>query len=191
MSRPKQSTQLESLQTSTAAFAAADLIYTVEQVEQALDRLADALTNTLKDSNPVILCVMIGGIVPTGKLLMRLGFPLQVDYLHATRYREKTSGGALQWLKRPAISLTGRTVLIVDDILDEGLSLAAIVEECKQAGAEKVYTAVLLEKSVERLGLKQADFVGLTVPNRYVFGYGMDFMGYLRNAPGIYAVKET
>jgi len=189
MSRPRKP---DRLRRSTATLAAADLIYTVEQVEQAFDRLAEAIAVTLRDSNPILLCVMVGGIVPTGKLLMRLDFPLQVDYLHATRYREKTAGGKLQWLKHPEISLTDRTVLIVDDILDEGLSLAAIVEECNRAGARAVYTAVLLEKTVARhRGLKRVDFVGLTAPNRYVFGYGMDYLRYLRNAAGIYAVKET
>lgn len=160
-------------------------------METALDRMADEITASLKDSDPLVLCVMTGGIVAAGKLLTRLNFPLQLDYMHATRYRGATEGGALHWLARPATPLQGRVVLVVDDILDEGWTLAAILEECKTQGASAVYSAVLVDKMRDRKNALQADFVGLKVADRYVFGYGMDYYTYLRNAPGIFAVKDS
>ena len=165
-------------------------LFTTKEVEAALDKMAIKIHQKLQDKNPVILCVMIGGLVPLGNLLPRLDFPLEVDYVHATRYCGEISGGELHWKVRPSLSLSGRTVLIVDDILDGGVTLAAIVAEVKLMGATEVYTAVLVDKHHKRVenGLKHADFVGLEVDDHYIFGYGMDYNEYLRNAPGIFVV---
>lgn len=165
-------------------------LFTPEEIETALDKMTLEIHNKLQDKNPVIMCVMIGGLVPLGNLLPRLDFPLEVDYLHATRYRGQTSGGTLYWKAKPQVDLTNRTVLVVDDILDEGITIAAIVEEIKALGAAEIYTAVLVNKNHPRAenGLPQADFVALEVEDHYIFGYGMDYHDYLRNAPGIFVV---
>ena len=165
-------------------------LFTTKEVEAALDRMAIKIHQQLNDKNPVILCVMVGGLVPLGNLLPRLDFPLEVDYVHATRYTGKIQGGELQWKVRPSLNLQGRTVLVVDDILDGGVTLAAILAEVTALGAAKVYSAVLVDKHHKRVenGLKHADFVGLEVDDHYIFGYGMDYNEYLRNAPGIFVV---
>lgn len=165
-------------------------LFSTAEVETALDKLAQDIHRTLFDKNPVIVCVMIGGLVPMGNLLPRLDFPLEVDYVHATRYRGATTGGEIHWKVKPSTDLRGRTVLVVDDILDGGVTLAAILAEMELLGAEKVYSAVLVDKYQKRVenGLKNADFVGLKVDDHYVFGYGMDYKEYFRNAPGIFIV---
>lgn len=165
-------------------------LFTSNEVEAALDRMAIKIHDQLQDENPVLLCVMVGGLVPLGNLLPRLDFPLEVDYVHATRYRGKTRGGELHWKVKPTVDLNGRTVLVVDDILDGGVTLAAIIEEVKNAGARKVLSAVLVDKHHKRVenGLQNADFVGLEVDDHFIFGYGMDYNEYLRNAPGIFVV---
>lgn len=172
-------------------YANATCIYTSNEVEAALDRMAINIHNAVHDKNPIILSVMIGGMIPTGNLLPRLDFPLEVDYVHATRYRGATRGGELTWLVKPRSKLEGRTVVIVEDILDGGVTLAGIVEYVKQQNAKEVYTAVLVDKHHKRVenGLQQADFVGLTIDDHFIFGYGMDYQEYLRNAPGIYMVS--
>jgi len=166
-------------------------LFKYEQVEQALDEMAEKINAEYVDICPVIMCVMNGGLIPAGKLLPRFNFLLHVDYLHATRYRDDTSGTDVLWKAEPNVDLKGRSVLIIDDILDEGVTLETIVEYCECRGADKVKTAVLVEKIHNRKQSRiQADFVGLKVEDHYVFGYGMDYKGYLRNASGIFAVRE-
>jgi hypoxanthine phosphoribosyltransferase len=168
----------------------AELLYSTEEVEHAISRMADEITAALENTNPLVLPVMVGGVILTGKLVSQLHFPLQMDYVHATRYRSSTSGSTISWLKKPEKSLTDKTVLLVDDILDEGITLAAIIDYCYEAGAKKVLTAVLVEKELQiEKPIKKADFMGLTIPEHYVFGYGMDYHEYHRNIAGIYAVK--
>ena len=168
----------------------ADCLFTQAQVRAALDRMAAEITLRLRDANPLVLCVVNGGVITCGALLERLDFPLRQDYLHATRYRSGTSGHAVEWLRHPKTPLSGECVLVVDDILDEGWTLAAILEHCRALGAREVLAAVLVDKRHDRKAPgARADFIGLQAPDRYLFGYGMDYHEYWRNAPGIFAVK--
>jgi hypoxanthine phosphoribosyltransferase len=169
----------------------ADLLVGEAGVMSAIERLAGEITAQLRELNPVVMCVMNGGLIFTGQLLTRLVFPLEVDYVHATRYGHEISGARLNWTVRPQCDLKGRTVLLLDDILDEGVTLAGIADYCRQQGAAQVLMAVLVEKLHLRKvtpGMR-ADFFGLEVGDRFLFGYGLDYKGYWRNAPGIYAVK--
>ncbi len=169
----------------------AELIYSEAEVETALDDMANAINKRLAETNPLVLCVLNGGIVAAGKLLTRLTMPLTLDSIHASRYQNKTSGGTIKWILKPSELLKDRTILIVDDILDEGITLAEIKAYCLEQGAKAVYIAVLVDKILDHEKPIQVDFIGLTMENQYLFGYGMDYKGYLRNAPGIYAVKEA
>jgi hypoxanthine phosphoribosyltransferase len=167
----------------------ADLLHSEAEIEAALDSMAMLINDRLSGTDPIVFCVMNGGLIPAGRLLPRLTFPFRLDYLHATRYREKTTGNELKWLKSNEICISGKEVLVIDDILDEGYTLEAIVEHCMQQGARRVYTAVLAEKKHSRGNHFEADFIGLEIKDRYVFGMGMDYKGYLRQLPAIYAVK--
>lgn len=169
-----------------------ECLHDLADIEKALDKMAKEITEELEDTNPLILCVMIGALIPTGHLLTRLNFPLEVDYIHATRYRGAMRGGDLHWLVEPRQSLKGRTVLIVDDIMDGGLTLSAIIDYCQQAGAEKVCSAVMVNKRrVREAGVNfEPNFNGLYTDDRFLFGFGLDYEEYLRNVPGIYAVIE-
>ncbi|RMG51582.1 MAG: hypoxanthine-guanine phosphoribosyltransferase [Gammaproteobacteria bacterium] len=166
-----------------------DLLFDSDQVQAALDRMATEIRQHFELLDPLLLCVMNGGLFTMSELARRLPFPLQMDYLQATRYRGRTTGSEVAWLARPQHSLAGRHVLVVDDILDEGHTLAAILQYCREAGAASVRTAVLVRKRHQRLveGV-EADYIGLEVPDRYVFGCGMDYHDYLRNIPAIHAV---
>lgn len=169
----------------------ADLLATQAEVEAAIGRMAEEITAELKEADPILICVMNGGLIFSGQLLTRLPFPLEIDYIHATRYGHETSGSGLNWIVKPQLELTGRTVLLLDDILDEGVTLAAIADYCRQQGAARVLMAVLVEKLHLRKvtpGMR-ADYTGIEIGDRFLFGYGLDYKGYWRNAPGIYAVK--
>lgn len=173
-----------------AVYRQSDCLFSLQQVEHAMDAMAVDISSQLAGQEPLVLAVMNGGLIPAGRLLSRLDFPLRYDYVHATRYREQTRGHELHWERRPALPLEGRRVLLVDDILDEGHTLLALMEACREMGAEAVFSAVLCTKRHGRGADIQADFVALEVPDRYVFGYGMDYQGYLRNAPGIFAIPD-
>jgi len=175
---------------ATAVMQTADCLYDASVVEAALDRMAEQITHDMAGGDVVVLCVMNGGLVASGALLPRLSFLLRVDYMHASRYRERTEGGELHWKVEPAQSLAGKDVLIVDDILDEGYTLEAIIRFCWSQSPASVRAAVLVQKTHERGVRPPVDYIGLNVPDRYVFGYGMDYKGFWRNAPGIYAVAE-
>jgi len=174
-----------------SVYMQADLLYTEAEVEQAINNMAVEISADMAEKNPVVFPVMNGGLVIGGKLLTKLNFPLEAGYMHATRYRNSTSGHELEWKVRPQIDFKGRAVLLVDDILDEGHTLAEIVDYCKVEGASEVRIAVLTNKNHDRKARPDlvADFVGLEIEDRYIFGYGMDYKGYWRNAPGIFAVK--
>ena len=170
--------------------ATADLLYGEREVEAALDNMAKQINGLLADRNPLLLCVLNGGIVVAGNLITRLTIPLTLDAINASRYQNQTSGGSIEWVLKPGTPLKDRTVLIIDDILDEGITLAAIHDYCLAQGASSVYSAVLVDKILDHEKPITADFIGLEIENRYVFGYGMDYKGYLRNAPGIYACND-
>ncbi|MDF2690878.1 MAG: hypoxanthine-guanine phosphoribosyltransferase [Gammaproteobacteria bacterium] len=171
----------------------ATLLFSKEELKAALDKMAAKMELELKEQNPVMLTVMNGGLITASELALRLNFPMQMDYIHATRYTGETTGGAsVHWKKEPSLDLENRSVIIVDDILDGGLTLSAIVEYCEGRGAKRVYTAVLLDKTEARHAgaLEKADFTALEVANDYVFGYGLDYHEYLRNYPEIYKVAK-
>ena len=168
----------------------AELLISAQDLERSLDRMAIAITAELAGRDPLVLCVMTGALIVAGRLLPRLHFQLRLDYLHATRYRGATSGGDLTWLYRPSEAIRGQHVLVVDDILDEGVTLDAAVLACRDDGAASVRSAVLVEKERPRARPCNPDFVGVKVPDRYVYGYGLDYKDYFRNAAGIYAVAD-
>lgn len=168
----------------------AELLCTQEQVQAALHKVAREINDSLSETHPLVLSVMGGAVVFSGQLLPLLNFPLDFDYVHLSRYGDARSGGAMKWKVAPHESVRGRVVLLIDDILDEGHTLTALRERVLELGARHCYSAVFADKLHGRPKPVQADFVGLKLPDRFVFGYGMDIEGAWRNLPAIYAVKK-
>ncbi len=168
----------------------AELIRTDAEVQAALCRVAGEIAAALRHEHPLVLSVMGGAVVFTGQLLPLLDFPLDFDYVHVSRYGNARSGGRMHWKVEPHESVRGRTVLVLDDILDEGHTLAALRERIMALGARRFCSAVFANKQHGRSKPVQADFVGMELPDRFVFGFGMDIEGAWRNLPTIYAVKE-
>lgn len=171
--------------------AEAELVCPEATVQAAIERLAGEIKETLADAYPLVLTVMGGAVVFAGQLLPKLSFPMECDYLHATRYGDVTVGTQLRWVVEPRIPVVGRTVLVLDDILDEGITLAAVKARLLEMGAARCLLAVLADKETGKDKPVAADFIGLRLPNRFVFGCGMDARGAWRNLPAIYAVKGT
>ena len=170
-------------------FDEADLIVAETEAAAAVRRVAAEIAAAMGDTQPLVLSVMGGAVIFTGQLLPLLKFPLDFDYLHVTRYGDTTTGGELSWIVAPRASISGRTVLVIDDILDEGITLAAVKRRLLEQGAKDCRIAVFADKELGRDKPVAADFVGVRLPNRYVFGFGMDVKGAWRNLPAVYAVK--
>jgi hypoxanthine phosphoribosyltransferase len=169
---------------------AAELIHDAAAVDAAIERVAAEIRAELQDQFPLVLSVMGGAVVFAGMILPRLNFPLEFDYIHASRYGRTTSGGGIQWKVEPTGNVGGRVVLVLDDILDEGDTMLAIRKRVLELGARAFYCAVLTDKAKGQPKPIHPDFVGLTLPDRFVFGCGMDIRGMWRNLPAIYALKE-
>jgi hypoxanthine phosphoribosyltransferase len=167
-----------------------DLVASAAQVQAAIERLAQEITRALADAYPLVLVVMGGAVVFAGQLLPRLRFPMDFDYVHATRYGAAVQGGGIDWKVTPPDYVRGRTVLVLDDILDGGQTLRAISDRLLALQATAVRCAVLVEKVLSKPKPIAADFVGLRIPDRFVFGCGMDAKGYWRNLPEIRAIRE-
>lgn len=168
----------------------AEQIFSADVIAQTVNRMAADITATLSHQYPLVLSIMGGAVVFTGQLLPLLEFPLNFDYLHVSRYDNKTRGGKINWKVSPPENVQDRVVLVLDDILDEGVTLAAIRDRVMTQGARAFYSAVFADKDIGRSKPISADFVGVVVPDRYVFGFGMDIHGVWRNLPAIYALKE-
>ena len=188
----KQGTFMQDPKFIREVMAKARLMYSEADLAKAFDKLASAVSEKLANKNIVVLTVMNGGLMTTSELVKRLNFPMQMDYLQASRYMGATSGGNVQWKKEPGTPLEGRVVLIVDDILDGGLTLSAVYDYCRVKGAAEVYSAVMLDKKVKREpgAIAKADFTGIEIADEFVFGFGLDYHEYLRNVPAIYAVAS-
>ncbi|HEY0847979.1 MAG TPA: hypoxanthine-guanine phosphoribosyltransferase [Noviherbaspirillum sp.] len=171
----------------------AELIFDADAVQRAVDDVAQQL-NARFDADesapfPLVLGVMGGAVVFCGQLLTRLRFPLEFDYMHVTRYGDMDKGGKIEWKVIPRSNVEGRTVIVLDDILDEGETLAHVKERLLQMGAAEVVLAVFADKAIGKDKPVRADYIGLTLPNKFVVGYGMDAYGYWRNLPGIWAIQ--
>ncbi|MBL8521888.1 MAG: hypoxanthine-guanine phosphoribosyltransferase [Betaproteobacteria bacterium] len=177
-----------------ALLGESEVLFTAEEVNAATAKVARELNHDYADKHPLVLGVMGGAVVFAGQLMPQLDFPMDFDIVQASRYGEKTIGTHLTWRVTPRDNVKGRHVLLLDDILDEGVTLAAIVELLRSQGAASVECAVFCVKDygAEKNAQKplQAKYVGLTVPNRFIFGYGMDVSGAWRNLPAIWAKRE-
>ena len=168
----------------------AELICSEAETAAAVRKVAQEITRRLEKKVPLVLSVMGGGVVFAGQILPLLRFPLEVDYIHVTRYAGTTRGGEIQWKVAPRTSVSGRSVLVLDDVLDEGHTLAAVRERLLKDGAAEVLLAVFCEKDLGRPKPIRADFVGAMLPDKYLFGFGMDVNEAWRNLPAVYALKE-
>lgn len=169
----------------------ADCLVSEEQLNNALDKMAADITKDLGDKIPLVVCVMNGGLIPAAALLSRLTFPLELDYIHATRYGLETKGQELEWISYPQLAVKDRHILIIDDIFDQGNTLEEIKNWFLKQEAEKVYCAAVINKLHDRKVDMTPNYIGIDVEDRFLFGYGMDYQGFFRNLQGIYAVKDS
>jgi|TARA_B110000908_G_scaffold51156_1_gene62419 hypoxanthine phosphoribosyltransferase len=169
-----------------------DLVFSRAEITTAVGQMARAADQLLTGTDPIIMAVMNGGMILTAEISLALKTYSRIDYLQVARYQDKTVGGQLHWHKQPQYDLAGETVLLVDDIFDEGETLQELIAYCQAQGAKQIYTAVLLYKNKQqRKHDLIPDVIGLEVADRFVYGYGMDYQGYFRDLSDIYALREV
>ena len=177
------------MDTIQALIRKSSVIYSEIEIKIVIQNIADQVNQTIKTDDLYVLCVMNGALIFAGQLLPRLEKNIQYSYIHATRYAASLTGGPIHWLVKPSKDIEGKTVLILDDILDEGITLREIVTTCEAMKAKAIYTAVLFDKDIVKEKSYIPNFIGLKVPNRFVFGYGLDCKGLGRNLPHLYALN--
>ena len=151
------------------------VLYNREEVRAAVQNMADEINGFYGDEPLIVISVLTGAIIPAAWLITKLKMPVQMDFVHATRYRGGLYGAELEYRVPPRLDLEDKSVLIVDDIFDEGHTLAAIKGSVESRKARSVKMAALVRKEHDRgLSRDYVDFVGLDVPDVYVFGCGMD-----------------
>ena len=166
------------------------LVATKEEVEEAVVRLAQKVNEFYGDQSIIMLAVMTGAIIPAAWLAAKLKMPIQIDFIHATRYAGQTQGGELDFRVPPRLNLQGHDILIVDDIYDVGLTLELIERYCVARGARSVNSAVLVRKLHERETAGELPrFIGMDVADKYVFGCGMDAYEHWRHLDEIRALE--
>jgi hypoxanthine phosphoribosyltransferase len=172
----------------------AEEIFDAAAVQAAVKQVAGALNARFDDPKdaafPLVLGVMGGAVVFTGQLLPQLNFPLEFDYIHVSRYGDDDQGGRVVWKVIPRPNVAGRTIIVLDDILDEGETLAHVKQRLLDMGAAEVLLVVFADKAIKRSKPVKADIVGLTIPDKFVVGFGMDVYGYWRNLPGLWAIRQ-
>jgi hypoxanthine phosphoribosyltransferase len=176
------------MDTIQALIRKSSVIYSEIEIKTVIKNIADQVNQTIQTDDLYVLCVMNGALIFAGQLLPRLEKNIQYSYIHATRYAASLTGGPIHWLVKPPIDIEGKTVLILDDILDEGITLREIAATCLAMKAKAIYTAVLFDKEITKEKSYFPNFIGLKVPNRFVFGYGLDCKGLGRNLPHLYAL---
>lgn len=167
----------------------AQLLHSEAEVQARIEAMARQVTRELADRVPIVVVIMTGGMFLATRLCRRFDFPYELDYLHVSRYRNELHGDHLQWITRPRMDLSGRAVLLVDDVLDRGVTLSEVIAELRCRDLRSLHVAVLVSKHVDGARVRpEADFLGFDCPNRYLFGCGMDYKGFWRGLPALYAV---
>lgn len=178
-------------QQAMALWQRADRLFSLAEMDASLAGMAAAMNQRLADRVPLLLCAMNGAVVTVGRLLPMLDFPLELDSLHVTRYGQAAAGGELQVRAWPMTPIQGRHVIIVDDILDKGRTLDAMLHHCRSLGALTISIAVMVDKQCRREVEIRPDYVGVAAPDRFLVGYGLDYKGFMRNAPGLFALPAV
>ncbi len=173
------------------ALREADLLVAEEEIDTAIETMAARISAAVAGQVPIVMPVLLGGMFAATRLARHFRFACEFDRIQVGRYGDREQGGELEWLVEPSADVRDRSILVVDDILDRGVTLAAVRQRLLDYGAREVWLAALIDKDVERLVRVEADFVGIRCPDRFLFGCGMDFRGHWRELPAIYALTAA
>jgi hypoxanthine phosphoribosyltransferase len=160
----------------------------VSDIKEAILKIADKINIDLKDKNPLMICVLNGSFMFSADLLKLIQFPCQISFLKMASYEGVVSSGQIKELFGINENIAGRTVVILEDIVDTGITMRNCINQMKNLGAAEVIIATLLFKPQSLKEDIKLDYVGIEIPNDFIVGYGLDYNGYGRNLPDIYKI---
>ncbi len=159
-------------------------------IKRAIWQMADKINRDLKDKNPLMVCILNGSFMFSADLMKLVEFPCQISFVKLASYEGMGSTGKVKELIGFNEELKGRTVVLLEDIVDTGVTVENSVEQLLQTGASEVIVATLLYKPQACKRDIKLDYVGMEIPNDFIVGYGLDYNGYGRNLPDIYSLIE-
>ena len=162
------------------------VLYSNREIHLAIKNIAEEINQDIQSDILYVLTVMNGGLFFSAHLIPLLKHTIYHDYIHATRYGNKVHGGLIHWIKEPEDIIKGKNILIVDDILDEGITLSEIISKCKKMGANNIFYTVLFNKLIDKDKSIFPSYHALNVPNKFVFGFGLDYNGFGRALPDLH-----
>jgi len=165
------------------------ILITRAQLEQRVRELARIIQHDFTERELVVVALLTGTIMFLADLIRRLTLPLRLDFIGVSSYGSRTKPGELNFTKELRLDVCGRDVLVVDDILDTGQTLSRVLAKLRLLEPRSIKVCVLLEKLARRTEKIQADYIGFSVPNLFVVGYGLDFAERYRNLPFIGVLK--
>ena len=167
-----------------------EVLLSREQIKEICERLGEEITRDYKGKKLLLVSVLKGAVVFMADIMREIKLPCTIDFMAVSSYQNSTkSSGVVQFKKDLDISVEGYDVLIIEDILDSGLSLKHITEILKCRGAASLKICAFLDKPSNRKCDITADYVGATVPNEFIVGYGLDYAEKYRNLPYIGILK--
>ena len=168
------------------------ILFSEQTILSRLNDLGSQISNDYKGKDLTVIAIMNGSIMFMSDLLKRVNIPLQIDCWSVSSYHGCKSTGAIKFRQHEVVDVKNRHVLLLDDILDSGLTLHTIANKIiNEAGALSVKSCVLLSKEVERVKTIEADYVGFNISNEFVVGYGLDYNEHYRNLPYVGVLKTS
>ena len=169
----------------------AKILFTKEEIAEKVKSLAKRIQSAYEGKNPLILCILKGSLVFTADLIRELDFPCQIDFMQVSSYGNGSeTTGKLKIKKDTDSDICGRDVIIVEDILDTGVTLSNLIPALYDRGANSVEICVLLNKPERRTVEVKAAYIGFDIENEFVIGYGLDYDEKYRNLPYIGVLKR-
>ncbi|ANY66487.1 hypoxanthine phosphoribosyltransferase [Paenibacillus algorifonticola] len=167
-----------------------EVLYDAEQIQAKVREMGEKLSQDFEGRDPLVICILKGAIIFMSDLIKEMTIPLEIDFMAVSSYGQSTkSSGVVKIIKDLDVSVEGRDVLIVEDIIDSGLTLSYLIDVLERRNSKSVTVATLFDKPARRTVDLEADYTGFTLPDEFVVGYGLDFAERYRNLPFIGVLK--
>lgn len=167
-----------------------EVLYSEEQIQNKIKELGDQLSTDYEGKNPLVICVLKGAFIFMADLVKQIRVPLEIDFMAVSSYGQSTkSSGVVKIIKDLDVPIEGRHILIVEDIIDSGLTLSYLIDVLERRNAKTISVVALFNKPARRTVELEPEYAGYVLPDEFVVGYGLDYAEKYRNLPFIGILK--